>query len=289
MLPDLAARISASADIFDHRGRRPWASVNFITAHDGFTLADLVSYNDKHNEANQEENRDGHSENFSFNFGAEGPTEDAAILAAREQQKRNFLATLLLSQGTPMLLAGDEIGHSQSGNSNAYCQDNEITWLKWGERSAPDEQLLTVTRRLIALRKAHPVLRRMRFLHGTVQCRRGIKDLIWFTPQGTEKTPEQWRDPLARCIGVLLNGQAGPTLGPRGLPVDDGLILIIVNSHHEAVEFTLPQLPLAGPWRKMLDTATPDEAGETELPIGSMLPAQGRSLIVLRLPAERGA
>src|SRR5688572_26009286 len=134
MLPELAARISASADMFDHRGRRPWASVNFVTAHDGFTLADLVSYNDKHNEANQEENRDGHSENFSFNFGAEGLTEDPAILAARERQKRNFLATLLLSQGTPMLLAGDEIGHSQSGNNNAYCQDNEITWLKWGER-----------------------------------------------------------------------------------------------------------------------------------------------------------
>ena len=289
MLPEFAARVSASADMFDHRGRRPWASVNFVTAHDGFTLADLVSYNDKHNEANQEENRDGHSENFSFNFGAEGLTEDPAILAARERQKRNFLATLLLSQGTPMLLAGDEIGHSQSGNNNAYCQDNEITWLKWGERSALNEQLLAVTRRLIVLRKAHPVLRRMRFLHGAVQCPRGIKDVTWFTPQGMEKTPEQWQDPLARCIGVLLNGQAGPTLGPRGLPVDDGLILIIVNSHHEVVEFTLPQLPLPGPWRKMLDTAVPDETGETELLTGSMLPAQGRSLIVLRLPAERAA
>ena len=287
MLPELAARLSASADFFDHRGRRPWASVNFVTAHDGFTLNDLVSYNDKHNEANQENNQDGHSENLSFNFGAEGPTEDPAILEQRDRQKRNFLATLLLSQGTPMMLAGDEIAHSQGGNNNAYCQDNEITWIDW---SLLDSQasLLEFARKLTALRHAHPVLRRTRFLHGNFSCARGIKDITWFTPQGAEKTSEQWMDPVARCIGVLLNGQASPTIGSHGALIEDDLLLIILNSHHEVVEFTLPGIPVEGEWTRLIDTAAPD-AEPAAFAQGAVLPIAGRSVTVLSLPAVEQA
>jgi glycogen operon protein len=283
MLPELAARISASADLFDHRGRRAWASVNFVTAHDGFTLNDLVSYNEKHNEANQESNKDGHPENLSFNFGVEGPTDDAAIVAQRAQQMRNFLATLLLSQGTPMVLAGDEVAHSQGGNNNAYCQDNETTWLDW---TLLDTQasLLSFARKLIALRRAHPVLRGTRFLHGNFACKRGIKDITWFTPQGAEKAPEQWMDPVARCIGVLLNGQAGPAIGSHGSPIEDDLLLIILNSHHDVVEFTLPQMPIDDEWTRLVDTADPDAAPEA-LAMGAVLPIKGRSLAVLSLPA----
>jgi glycogen operon protein len=284
MLPELAARISASADLFDHRGRRPWASVNFVTAHDGFTLNDLVTYNDKHNDANQENNQDGHSENLSFNFGVEGPSDEPAIVAQRAQQIRNFLATLLVSQGTPMLLAGDEVARSQNGNNNAYCQDNEITWQDWSlvEKHA---DLLDFTRRMIAQRRTHPVLRRMRFLHGNVTCKRGIKDITWFTPQGAEKTPEQWMDPMARCIGVLLNGQAGPAMGTHGVPIADDLLLIILNSHDDVVEFTLPELPIERSWNRLVDTGDPAGGAETTAAMGSILPIKGRSLCVLSLPA----
>ncbi|HET6620851.1 MAG TPA: glycogen debranching protein GlgX [Dongiaceae bacterium] len=287
MLPELAARLAASADLFDHRGRRPWASINFVTAHDGFTLNDLVSYNEKHNEANQENNQDGHSENLSFNFGTEGPTDDPAVIAQRQQQKRNFLATLLLSLGTPMLLAGDEIGHSQGGNSNAYCQDNETTWIDWRSRSIEDEALLAFTQRLVALRAAHPVLRRMRFLHGTKSCPRGIKDITWFAPQGNEKTPEQWMDPLARCFGVLLNGRAGPAVGADGLPVEDDLLFIILNAHHDVVDCTLPTLPVEAQWLRLLDTSRPDDAERADtLSMGAILPVNGRSLVLLSIPAQ---
>jgi glycogen operon protein len=275
--------------LFDHRGRRPWTSINFVTAHDGFTLSDLVSYNEKHNEANQEDNQDGHSENLSFNFGVEGPTDDPAIIAQRQQQKRTFLATLLLSLGTPMLLAGDEIGHSQSGNNNAYCQDNETTWIDWRSRSVGDEAMLAYTQRLVALRAAHPVLRGMRFLHGTTSGPHGIKDITWFAPQGNEKTPEQWMDPLARCFGVLLNGRAGHTIGPDGLTVEDDLLLIILNAHHDVVEFTLPTLPVEAQWLRLLDTSRPEDAeGQDTLSMGAALPVNGRSLVLLSIPAQGG-
>ena len=283
MLPDLAARLSASADLFDHRGRRPWASVNFITAHDGFTLNDLVSYNEKHNEPNQENNQDGHPENLSFNFGIEGPTDDPEIAAQRERQMRNFLSTLLLSQGTPMVLAGDEIAHTQGGNNNAYCQDNETTWIDWSRLDTHASQF-DFARKLIALRRAHPVLRRTRFLHGNFSCKRGIKDITWFAPQGTEKTPEQWEDPVARCIGVLLNGRAGSTVGSHGVPIEDDLLLIILNSHHEVVEFTLPRIPIEGEWTRLIDTADPN-AEPAALAMGTVLPVTGRSIAVLSLPA----
>jgi isoamylase len=286
VLPELAARISASADLFDHQGRRPWSTVNFITAHDGFTLADLVSYNQKHNEANQETNQDGHAENLSFNYGVEGPTEDPAINAVRDQQRRNFLAILLLSQGTPMLLAGDEIGRTQQGNNNAYCQDNEISWVGWGERAEKNAALLDFVRRLIAFRKAHPILRRMRFLHGRETSADGVKDITWYAPQGTEKTTEQWQDKLARCIGVLLNGQANPAIGPDGIAIVDDLLLIVMNSHNEKVDFILPTLPTGGAWIRVLDTTEPTLTPESEtLPMGATFPVTGRALVVFAMPA----
>jgi isoamylase len=285
VLPELAARISASADLFDHRGRRPWATVNFITAHDGFTLTDLVSYNERHNETNQENNQDGHPENLSFNYGAEGPTDDPAINALRDQQKRNFLALLLLSQGTPMLLAGDEIDRTQQGNNNAYCQDNEISWVDWGERAEKSEALLVFLRRLIAFRKAHPILRRMRFLHGRETSAGGIKDITWYAPQGTEKTTQQWQDVLARCIGVLLNGQANPAIGRDGLAIADDLLLILMNSHNETVDFILPTLPAGRAWVRVLDTTEPELApGLEPLPMGATFPMAGRALVVFAIP-----
>jgi isoamylase len=192
-----------------------------------------------------------------------------------------------LSQGIPMILAGDEIAHTQGGNNNAYCQDNEITWINWNllEAQAP---LLSFTRKLIALRRAHPVLRRTRFLHGNFSCKRGIKDITWFTPQGTEKAPEQWMDPVARCIGVLLNGQAGPAMDSHGAPIEDDLLLIILNSHHDVVEFTLPQIPIEQEWTRLIDTADPNATPET-LAMGAVLPIKGRSLAVLSLPAMEQA
>jgi isoamylase len=280
ILPQLASRITASADLFDHRGRRPWVSVNFVTAHDGFTLNDLVSYNEKHNEANLESNQDGHTENLSFNFGVEGPTDAPEIVAQREQQMRNFIATLLLSQGTPMLLAGDEFGRSQQGNSNAYCQDNEITWLDW-QHQPRSRAVFDFTRRMIRFRRQHPVLRRTRFMHGRAQSGDGVKDITWYTPQGTEKTSEQWNDQQARCLGVLLNGRANPPIGPDGIAVSDDLLLIIMNAHHEVVDFTLPTLPAAISWLRLLDTTDPSYAPDSSaLPAGAQFPMTGRSVVV---------
>src|SRR3954451_14416652 len=205
-LPELAARLTASGDVFNRRGRKPWASVNFITAHDGFTLNDLVSYNDKHNEANGENNRDGHSNNLSWNHGAEGPTDDPEIQYLRFRQRCNLLATLLLSQGTPLLLAGDEFGHSQRGNNNAYCQDNEITWFDWERIDEAGKALIVFVRKVIALRQAFPMLRRGRFLTGEYNADLGVKDVRWLTPDATDMKPESWRDAHARCLGMLMDG-----------------------------------------------------------------------------------
>jgi glycogen operon protein len=280
MLPELAARICASADLFDHRGRRPWSTVNFITAHDGFTLHDLVSYNDKHNEANLEENRDGHSENRSYNFGVEGETDDPDIITQREQQKRNFLATLLLSQGTPMILAGDERGHTQKGNNNAYCQDNEISWLDW-ESEIDNGALIGFLRRMIEFRQAHPVLRSSRFMHGRVHSPDGIKDITWFTPQGSEKTTEQWQDGLARCVGILLNGRAHASLPAGNAVASDEMLLIIMNSHNDVVDFTLPSLSVDVTWRRVIDTVDPQGQPEpTTVEPGQVYPMPGRSLVI---------
>jgi glycogen operon protein len=282
MLPELAARLTGSSDLFEHLGRRPWASVNKITAHDGFTLEDLVSYNHKHNAANLEDNRDGTDANYSWNHGHEGPSEDPAIVALRQRQKRNLLATLMLSQGTPMLLGGDELGRSQQGNNNAYCQDSEISWCDWSGIGPEDERLMAFVRRLIALRKAHPALRRERFLHGRARCPEGIKDITWLTPDGVEKTAAQWQDGLARCIGMLLNGNAGTYRSWDGRPEDDQLLLLLLNAYHDTVPFTLPAIGGGVGWRRLLDTTAPDLIEDRDL-YESAKPFEmpGRSLILL--------
>ncbi|MGH8496862.1 MAG: glycogen debranching protein GlgX, partial [Gammaproteobacteria bacterium] len=246
---EMGARLTGSADLFDHRGRRAWASVNFITAHDGFTLQDLVSYEERHNEANQENNEDGHSENLSANYGAEGPTDDSDIRALRDVQKRNLLATLLISQGTPMLLAGDEFGNSQGGNNNAYCQDNEIGWLNW-DRVDDGAGLRDFVRELTALRWSYPVLRQAGFLHGE-PCANGRPNIAWYTPNGTEKQVDDWENPRHRCIGMLLDGAAMPDAGGRAA----ASVLVILNAHDEILDFELPPPPPPDTtWRSILDT-----------------------------------
>ena len=290
MLPELAARLTGSADLFERRGRRPWASINYVTAHDGFTLADLVSYNGKHNLANGESNRDGSDANHSWNHGAEGPTEVAAIHDLRARQKRNLLATLMLSQGVPMLLAGDELGRSQQGNNNAYCQNNPVSWLDWPGVGEADLTLLEYTRRLIALRRRHPVLRWPRFLHGRDSSAHGVKDILWFTPRGSEKTSDEWRDDNARCLGLLLNGQAGTYFGADGAPVADEVLLICFNAHYGAVPFTLPTVAGGTGWRCLLDTAAADgSTDDTPLVQGHLMILSGRSLRLFALIAATGA
>ncbi|MEL6963185.1 MAG: glycogen debranching protein GlgX [Pseudomonadota bacterium] len=291
MLPDLARTLLGSSNLFEHRGRLPFAGINFITSHDGFTLEDLVSYDQKHNDANGEGNRDGHDANHSWNHGIEGRSDDQEILKLRARQKRNMLATLLLSQGTPMLLAGDEIGNSQQGNNNAYCQDNDTGWLTWPDRLQDDDLAwtddddLAFVRMLIAFRKNHPVLRRGRFLHGSTMSPDGLKDVTWLSPDGREKTAEHWTNGWARSIGLMLAGNAGNDRDGRGTPLTDDVLVIMLNAHHEAVEFILPRLRVRGSWRLEIDTNVPnldsDEiAGHAQ---GDGILVTGRSLLVWRL------
>jgi isoamylase len=279
-LADLATRVAGSADMFNRRGRRPWASVNFITSHDGFTLNDLVSYNEKHNEANGEGNRDGHSNNHSYNYGAEGTTDDRAIIAIRERQKRNFLATLLLSQGTPMLLAGDEIGRTQRGNNNAYAQDNEINWIDWSALDDRGRHLLAFTQRLIGLRMQHPILQRDRFLAGWHNPEVGVKDVTWLTPDATEMSDAQWRDPRAQCFGMMVDGRAQPTgIKRRGT---DETLLIVMNAYHDALHFRLPEVAEGKSWLRLLDTNDPKVA-RAPFAFGSTYLVTGRSLLLFML------
>jgi isoamylase len=289
-LPDFATRITASGDLFNRRGRKPWASVNFVTAHDGFTLNDLVSYNDKHNEANGEDNRDGSDNNHSWNHGVEGPTDDPEITALRDRQKRNILATLLLSQGTPMMLAGDEFGRTQQGNNNAYCQDNEISWVDW-DISKNGRSLIRFVRRLTELRQHYPVLRRNRFLTGAWNEELGIKDVTWLTPVGDEMTPEHWSDPIAKCMGVLLDGRAQESgIRRRG---SDVTLLLIVNAHHDVVQFELPKAVGGRGWVRLIDTNQPDTDEDGEEPaqfaFGDEYEVIGRSLLLFRLRPVRRA
>ncbi|MBX6743122.1 MAG: glycogen debranching protein GlgX [Acetobacteraceae bacterium] len=281
---DLAARLTASGDKFNRRGRKPWASVNFITAHDGFTLHDLVSYNDKHNEANGEDNRDGHSHNLSWNHGAEGPTDDPEINALRERQKRNMLATLLLSQGTPMILAGDEFGRTKRGNNNTYCQDNELNWVDWAGIDEAGRALSAFTRKLIALRRNFPVLRRGRFFIGAHNEALGIKDCTWLTPAGTEMSAEQWEDPNTRCFGLLLDGRAQATGILR--PASDATLLLVLNAHHDAVEFSLPEPPAGQRWLLLVDTNRPDIDEPEPFAFGHPYMVTGRSLLLFVLNPE---
>jgi glycogen operon protein len=279
----LAYRLTGSSDLYGRGGRRPYASVNFVTAHDGFTLNDLVSYNDKHNEANGEDNRDGSDHNLSWNHGAEGPTEDPAITALRERQKRNFLATLMISQGVPMLAGGDEIGRTQRGNNNAYCQDNELSWYDWNLERL-DRDLLEFTRFVIGLRKRHPVLRRRQFFFGRRIHGSEVKDLSWFRPDGREMTDEDWANPLTRCLGLRLSGEAMNEVDPMGHPLLDDTLLILLNAHHEPLPFVLPAHHRGVRWETVLDTRVADGRWrQRPLHGGATYPLEGRSLAVLRL------
>jgi isoamylase len=250
---DLAYRLTGSSDLYESDGRRPSASINFVTAHDGFTLLDLVSFNDKHNEANAEENRDGTSENLSWNCGAEGPTEDPAILALRERMLRNFLVTLFLSQGVPMLLGGDEIARTQQGNNNAYCQDNELSWVNW-TLSRNARAHLEFVRRLIRLRLAHPVFHRRRFFQGRRIEGSEVKDLSWFRPDGKEMTQEEWTNSATRCLGLRLAGDAIEEVDRAGEPIRDDTFLLLLNAHHEPIDFVLPAHRARMRWELVLDT-----------------------------------
>jgi glycogen operon protein len=275
----ISPRLCGSADIFDQHGRKPYASVNFITAHDGFTLNDLVTYNDRHNEPNGENNEDGSSDNRSWNCGVEGPTDDAEINALRERQMRNMLATLLLSQGTPMILAGDEFARTQLGNNNAYCQDNEISWVNW-DWSPAGQTLSTFVKRLIALRKRYPILRRSRFLSGEMNEQIGIREITWINASGQEMQQEQWNDAMMRCFGMMLDGRAQPSgIRQRG---QDTTILVVFNGYHDLVGFTLPESG-GGPalWRRLIDTNLPlEEQSSAQLPSGDVYDVTGRSLLL---------
>jgi pullulanase/glycogen debranching enzyme len=283
-LPEFAARLTGSSDLFNRRGRKPWASVNFIAAHDGFTLNDLVSYNDRHNEANGEDNRDGHSDNRSWNHGVEGPTDDPQIIELRARQMRNILATLILSQGTPMLLGGDEFGRSQQGNNNAYCQDNEISWVDW-EHDERAQALTRFVQRLTEVRNRYRVLRQSRFPTGAWNERLEIKDCTWLTPANEEMTAEHWADPAAKCLGLLLDGRAQTSgIGRRG---SEATLLLITNAHHDVVVFTLPTVPGGRDWLRLLDTNLPDQDEDMEdaLPFkfGHPYEVTGRSLLLFLL------
>src|SRR5216683_95861 len=283
LVADLASRVAGSSDIFGYRGRRPWASINFITVHDGFTVQDLVSYNDKHNEANGEDNRDGSDADFSSNYGVEGPTCDPDIVAVRDRQKRNLLATLLLSLGVPMLLAGDEIGRTQRGNNNAYCQDNEISWIDWTSEHM-DRDTLGFVQQLIALHKEHPVFRRSKFFQGRKIKGAEIKDIVWYRPDGGEMTDEEWNQEFARCLGVALSGGAIDEVNERGLPITDDTFLILLNAHDEPVPFVLPDHH-GGAWEPVLDTRDWQQpiAEGRRFKEGEPYPLEGRTLAVPRL------
>ena len=278
LLGDFATRLTGSSDLYGGAGRRPTSSVNMITAHDGFTLADLVSYDRKHNEANGEANRDGSDDNRSWNCGAEGPTTDREILALRGRQSRALLATLLLSFGIPMIVGGDELGRTQQGNNNAYCQDNPITWFDW---SAVDKDLLAFTRRLVALRQAHPVFRRRRFLIGAEAA-----ELLWFTPAGTPMTEAGWRDPDARSLALYLDGADAPDLAADGSPMLDDDFLLLVNAWWKPLDFTIPPTRPGQTWLREIDTFDPTgtEASATA-GVADQVAVRPRSVVVLRAPA----
>jgi glycogen operon protein len=279
---DLAYRLTGSSDLYQDDGRRPYASVNFVTAHDGFTLADLVSYNTKHNEANGEDNRDGTDTNLSWNCGVEGPTADPAILALRERQMRNFLATLLLSQGVPMLCGGDEIGRTQQGNNNAYCQDNTISWFDWtlDDRAG---RLLAFTRRLIDLRRRHPEFRRRKFFQGRPLCDAEMKDLAWVRPDGGEMTAAEWRASTLCAFGFRLCGEAMDDVDEQGRPITGDTWLILLNAHPSDVGFVLPEAHPGVAWEVVVDTARAGEPGPPERrDVGQNVSLPARSLQLLR-------
>lgn len=278
---ELAYRLSGSSDLYQQSGRSPHASINFITAHDGFTLRDLVSYNEKHNEANGENNNDGESHNNSWNCGVEGPTDDPAINALRLRQQRNLMATLLLSQGVPMILHGDERGRTQGGNNNVYCQDNPVAWMRW-DLDADGRALLEWTRRLIAMRKAHPVLHRATFFQGREIHGAGVRDIEWYRPDGQQMDDDDWNNGMVRCVGLLLNGQLMEEFDAQGHLLRDDVLLLLFNAYHEPLDFVLPGVDGGPPWTPLLDSGAPEGRDDLPpLPPGGSYPLQGRSVAVL--------
>ncbi|TWP35837.1 glycogen debranching protein GlgX [Leekyejoonella antrihumi] len=286
-LGEFASRLTGSSDLYEHSGRRPIASINFVTAHDGFTLRDLVSYNEKHNDANGEDGNDGESFNRSWNCGVEGPTDDPAIRRLRTQQQRNFIATLLLSQGVPMLLHGDEVGRTQQGNNNVYCQDNEISWFDWN-LDDDSQNLLEFAQQAIALRRDHPNLRRRRFFDGDAHHGGAseLGDIQWYSPAGGEMNELDWRNGYARSLMVFLNGQAIHAPDERGMPVTDDHMLLMFNAHSGPVDFQVPDVVTGGAWSIALQTATDQPLPTETYSPGADLKVAGRSLVVLIAPSE---
>ncbi len=286
-ISEVAYRLIGSPDLYQHDGRRPYASINFVTAHDGFTLADLVSYNEKHNEANGESNNDGDNNNHSWNHGVEGPTNDPEIDALRARQCRNFLTTLFISQGVPMLCAGDEFARTQLGNNNAYCQDNEISWIDWSKREQ-EKDLFELTCRLIQLRREHPVFRRPKFFQGRRIRGSEIRDVMWFNPGGNEMSDEEWASPFVRCLGILLSGDTIDVLDFHGQPIRDDTFLLLINAHYEFIPFLLPgQTDLE--WQLILDTNNDRGFLDEPKPFasGDDVPVTDRAVCLLKL--TRGA
>jgi glycogen operon protein len=279
MLGEFAERFTGSSDLYQSDFRRPTASVNFVTAHDGFTLHDLVSYNEKHNEANGEDNNDGESHNRSWNCGAEGPTEDPEILKLRHQQKCNMLSTLFLSQGVPMLVAGDELGRTQQGNNNAYCQDNEISWLNWEKA---DQTLLNFTRDLIKFRKTHPAFCRRRWFQGQPIKGVGVEDIAWFLPDGSEMSDEHWGNDMAKSLAVYLNGRGLHSVGPKGEPIVDDSFYLIFNAYHKSIRYKLPTTKYGKQWTIVLDTTECSfKKNKKMYDAESTISVKGRSMVLL--------
>ncbi len=279
-LGEFASRLTGSADLYEHDGRRPVASINFVTAHDGFTLRDLVSYNEKHNEANGEQNNDGESHNRSWNCGVEGPTDDPAVLTLRARQQRNFLATLLLSQGVPMISHGDELGRTQGGNNNGYAQDNEITWVDWEHI---DQPLIEFTAALARLRREHPTFRRSRFFNGRPVHREAgapVPDIAWLRPDGTEMQPDDWESGFGRAIGVFLNGDGIRERDRRGQEIHDQHFFVLFNAGDDDVQFTIPKAEFSPEWVVLVDTAG-QRTDKAPLRGGDVVDVAARSLMVL--------
>ena len=285
VLGEFAERITGSSDLYRADYRRPTASINFVTAHDGFSLHDLVSYNEKHNMANGENNADGETHNRSWNCGVEGPTDDPEIIALRKKQKRNFLVTLFLSQGVPMLLAGDELGRTQQGNNNAYCQDNELSWVNWVDA---DRELMEFSSRLIHFRRAHPNFRRRLWFRGQPIRGQGVEDISWFLPDGNEMPEENWNHDYAKSLGVFLNGLGIRTTGPKGERTIDDSFYLIFNSHYEALDYTLPSDKYGNKWVLCINTESPvfEQNGPTFLP-GQVVTVAGRSIVLLQHPIRK--
>jgi len=287
---ELASRITGSSDLFDQLGRRPWASVNYVTAHDGFTLNDLVSYEHKHNEANGEDNRDGNDRTHSWNSGAEGPTQDPAVRGLRRQQKRNLLATLLMSQGVPMLLAGDEIGRTQRGNNNAYCQDNELSWIDWSGVDEDGRSLLAFTRRLVDLRKTHRAFHRSHFFSGVASDDGSIKDITWFGAHGREMGAEDWNKAGARSLAFLLSGAARrDDVDAGGQPEQDDAFFVILNASDEAIHYALPGGAFVTAWQLLFDTATEDAGSERQVKPADGYVIAARSMACLVSRSDPGS